>query len=238
MIKIQLLGIGAAVLKTDNGNIYLDAFNEFNQPPSLSAGDLVLFSHNDRDHFDAGKTLCAVEKSRNSIIGPPGIAYPLLAGGKLNANDLQVAYPGKISEPADLAISGIRIKIYPTRHFNGWEPDHISFLLFIGGKKIYFAGDSWVYPENDPDFKNLDAMIINMVDGGFLFGTTDEKTSIFCLMWELEFLRDKYKPGKLLCSHLIDFAGTVSPEGLKSAVREKGWSDVVVPALPEEEIVL
>jgi hypothetical protein len=129
MPKIRLAGIGTAEIQFPDFRIFIDACNEYLEIPQIETNDILFFTHSDKDHFDAGKTLAAIQKTKNRIIDTPSCAYPLLAKTNLNPDFLQIVYPPHIHRPTSLKIGDLEVKVYQTKHFVDWEPDHVSYLF-------------------------------------------------------------------------------------------------------------
>ena len=136
-ITIQLLGIGAVKLSDGQKTIYVYAFtkSEYVKPHSVDKADLILLTHDDQDHFGFHETARTALDTGAMVVGPPGIAYPLLADTQLPASQLQIVYPIHFKQPITMEVNGIKLKIYQTTHFVDWEPPHVSYLIEFGGKR-------------------------------------------------------------------------------------------------------
>lgn len=229
LININLLGIGGVKIKFDNLNVYIDAFNNFNKPPILNNNDIVIFTHSDEDHFSAIKTLNAV-KSTNKIIGPPSIAYPLLENRKLDSKQLKIVYPSHLKLPCQFEIGEISIKVYQTKHFIDWEPDHISFLLSYKGQKIYFTGDSYCFDFDDNDIYNSDVLIYSLVIRDVLDKKISSKDGAKYHINDLLNIQKKLNPRYILCNHLINCDWTVCCEDLQDEIIDKKIYNIFVPS--------
>jgi hypothetical protein len=157
------------------------------------------------------------------VVGPPGIAYPLLAETKLSPKQLKIIYPIHFKQPLSEEISGIKLKIYQTTHFIDWEPPHISLLLEFGGKCIYIAGDTYMMDEEDPDLQNQDAILYS-----FVFKDLSAPTIMDDHLAKLEAVQTQFNPRYLLPNHLIDCDWTVNPLTLKKEVDQSGLKNIVV----------
>lgn len=140
--------------------IYIDPFN-------LAAGegregaDLILISHAHYDHFSPDD----IEKVRRVgtvIVGPPDVAAQL--GGAVT-----VIRPGEA-----LTVGGVAIEAVPAYNLdkpfhprkNGW----VGFILTVGGKRIYHAGDT----DDVPELRTLQADIAMVPVGGTYTMTAEE----------------------------------------------------------------
>ena len=55
-VEVNLLGIGAVKLCSEQATIYIDAFSELVKPQHIEKADLILVTHADGDHFEARET--------------------------------------------------------------------------------------------------------------------------------------------------------------------------------------
>lgn len=224
-LTVQLLGIGAVKLSDGEKTIYVDAFTnpDFVKPHVVEKADLILLTHDDQDHFGFEETAQAALETRAIVVGPPGIAYPLLAETKLPPEQLQITYPIHFKQPLTEEINGIKLKIYQTTHFVDWEPPHISFLLEIGGKRIYIAGDTYMMDAEDPDLQNLDAVLYS-----FVFKDLSAPTIMDDHLEKLAVVQTQFSPRYLLPSHLVECDWAIDPTALKKEIIRRKIKDVVV----------
>ncbi len=117
-VEVNLLGIGAVKLRSEQTIIYIDAFSDLVKPQGVEKADLILITHADRDHFEPQETARAAMATGAIVVGPPGIAYPLLANTPLPAQQLRIIYPIHFKKPISEEMCGIKLKVYQTRHFN------------------------------------------------------------------------------------------------------------------------
>ncbi len=221
-VEVNLLGIGAVKLRSEQAIIYIDAFSELVKPQHIEQADLILVTHGDGDHFEPQETARAAMATGAIVIGPPSIAYPLLANTPLPAKQLRIIYPVHFKKPLREEVCGVKLKIYQTRHFNDWEPDHISYLIELGGQKFYINGDSYVLDETDPDLKRLDAILYNLVMDMSAPGLIDAHVSA------IEKLQGEFMPRYILPNHLINCKWTVDPALLQEAVTQRGLDGVII----------
>ncbi len=235
-IKINLLGIGGAKIDFAGTSIYIDAFNKFIPAQRLNKSDIVLFTHGDDDHFSAKHTLECSDK--NIIIGPPGIAYPLLARTGFDPDLLKIVYPSHINTPIDIELGGIKIKAYQTKHFIDWEPDHISFLFKYMDKRIYFTGDSHTFAWEDQEIYDVDALVYSLVYKDVVKGQMSSVDGAQMHIPELKNLQDKLMPKSLIGNHLLNCDWTVSTDDMKSAIQKAGLKNIIITESVEEEILI
>ena len=183
----------------------------------------------DADHFYAPALLGAIQGQR--IIGPPSVAYPLLAGTGFDPTSLQIVYPPNLESPVEIQIGDLGVKVYHANHFNGWEPVHISFLLKYRGKRIYVTGDSNTFYFDDTEIHGIDALIYSMVPKKL------RSTSAQDHAMELIDIQGRLEPKYIVGNHLIGCEWTVSPVDLKNALEMEGAQNILVPE-SDQEVVL
>ena len=237
-INLRLLGLAASRLETSRRRIFVDAYNTYQAPPTLAAGDLLLFTHNDHDHFCPHKTAQAVAEHANIVVGPPGIAYPLLAEAGLPASQLRIVYPPWPAEPLELALEEVKLSIWQTRHFVGWEPDHVSFLVEVGGVRAYFTGDSHHLPEQDPRLQELNALVYSLVEREIIDGKLDKDTATELHLRQLMEVQTRFRPRRLVANHLIACDWTADPALLRQAVKARGLKGIEVLEEPDQALPL
>lgn len=227
-IEIRLLGIGAASISIKKRNIFFDAFNDYNPAPKIRKNDIILFSHDDGDHFSAKNLLSSVLYT-NVIIGPPSIAYPLLSSGKIDSKQLQVPYPQKIQNPIIINIDDINISVFNTEHFVNWKPVHVSFLIKYGGKSIYLTGDSYLSSEQKEHLTGIDCVVYNLVKEEVVENKISKKAGLYYHMSELLQVKYDYQPKLIICSHLLNCDWTVDSKDLKTLINQSGIGNIIVP---------
>jgi L-ascorbate metabolism protein UlaG (beta-lactamase superfamily) len=221
-VEVSLLGIGAVKLRSEQTTIYIDAFSELVKPPHVEKTDLILVTHADGDHFEPERTARAAMQTGAVVVGPPSIAYPLLTTSSLPARQLRIIYPIHFKKPISEEICGVKIKVYQTRHFNDWEPDHISYRIELGGSKFYITGDSYMLDEADPDLKQLDAILHTLVMD------LSEAGVVAAHIAALEKVQREFAPRHLIPNHLLHCQWTIDPAILREAVSAKGLEGVII----------
>jgi L-ascorbate metabolism protein UlaG (beta-lactamase superfamily) len=110
-------------------------------PPVGGPLDAVLISHVHRDHLDVA-SLASLE-GNPCIVGPRGLADLLLHRGFDRVVELE---EGEAATVADVRVVATSAR-HPTRR--GWRSPWVPALGFIieGAQRIYFAGDTDIYPE-------------------------------------------------------------------------------------------
>jgi hypothetical protein len=226
--SITLLGIGAVKIVLKRFSLYLDAFNTYIKPPVLERGDLVLFTHDDPDHFDVESLLESLLPD-TVIIGPPSIAKPLWETGRVSPGQVRIVYPKEYDKPDILDLGDVTIRVFNTDHFLGWHNVHVSFLLESGGKRIYVTGDSAVRAENNDELARLDCLVASLLNEDTVKGRIDRKWAASFNLCEIISLQNRLNPRLLVVNHLIGCEWAADPGELGSLLVDKGLVNVIVP---------
>lgn len=235
-ITIKLLGVGSIDLLVNNEyHIYVDSFNTINQAPVLKNNDIIIFTHADGDHFSV-ESLLSVYKN-NTIIGPPSIVLPLVKTGQFICDKLIINYPEQRNATIQVQVKDITISFYQSKHFIDWNPIHCSYLLTIGKKNIYITGDSNIEPSIIKDI-NLDCVICNLVDKGFITQTDNPKYAVHHHVSYLLTILSNIKTNIIIANHLLNFNGTIEPKILKEIIQQYGFTKVLVPETTDETILI
>ncbi len=236
-LTVTNLGVSALTIQGGNRRIMVDAFNSVNQPTEVLPGDLILFTHDDDDHFRAEK-LPELKGIEVTIVGPPSIVKPILMLGKADIAQLECLSTGDNSVPTSISFGDIHIKCYHTTHFNGWDPIHNSYLLEISGKRLYITGDSLFTKELAETIGNTDAVICNLVEEGFLKGYTEGNIAIHHLLSYLLKLKAEGKTEQIIGVHLVNCPWTPDAEELNKLIKEYDFQGIVLPTSIEQNIIL
>jgi L-ascorbate metabolism protein UlaG (beta-lactamase superfamily) len=228
-VTVNLLGAGAVKISGGEKVIYVDAFSEWLKLSGVTQADLILITHDDGDHFGASETAQAALDTGATVVGPPGIAYPLLADEGFPKEQLRIIYPIHFKQPVTEEVSGVRLKVYQTTHFVDWHPPHVSYLLELAGKRIYVTGYSYVMDDDDPDLQRLDAILYSLVPKDLAASGVVEAH-----VAALEDVQSRFGPRYVLPSHLVDCDWTVEPADLKRAIQARGLENIVVLETKEE----
>jgi L-ascorbate metabolism protein UlaG (beta-lactamase superfamily) len=222
-VTINLLGAGAVKISSGVKVIYVDAFSDWLKLSGVERADLILITHDDGDHFGAKETAQGALDTGAMVVGPPGIAYPLLADEGFPKERLRIIYPIHLKQPMIEEVAGVQLKVYQTTHFVDWHPPHVSYLIEFAGKRLYVTGDSYVIDDEDADLQNLDAIVYSLVPKDLAApGMIDAQVAA------LEDVQKRFSPRYVLPSHLVDCEWTVCPADLKRAIEARGLKDIVV----------
>jgi L-ascorbate metabolism protein UlaG (beta-lactamase superfamily) len=138
-ILIKWLGHAGFQIKAEGKTIYVDPYEgEYSEK-----ADLILVTHSHFDHCDPSK-IKMVRQSNTVIIAPEDCAAKI--GG-----DIRTLKPGQ--ETAVGKISVKAVEAYNDKRFRSpGKPFHpkgfgVGYLIAVGGRTIYHAGDSDFIPE-------------------------------------------------------------------------------------------
>ena len=143
---ITFLGHGTLMLTFNGKHIHVDPFSRVADYSALPAADIVLITHEHRDHLDL-EALASVRTAHTAVVLTEACAEQLEGGIIMHNGDTQT-------------VKGIPIKAVPAYNIvhkreNG-QPFHPQgagngYILTFGDKRVYIAGDT----ENTPEMKAL-----------------------------------------------------------------------------------
>jgi L-ascorbate metabolism protein UlaG (beta-lactamase superfamily) len=150
---VKWLGHGSFLVKTSGKNIYIDPYaGEY-----MEKADVVLVSHNHRDHCDPDK-IKTIRDDNTIIVTSKECSQGLT--GKVEALS-----PGEKKEIYGVEVEAV--EAYNNKRFRSpGVPFHpkgiqIAFLLSSEGKKVYHAGDTDLIPEmTELKSKNIDLALL------------------------------------------------------------------------------
>ena len=145
-LEISHIGHGSLMFRFQKKVIHIDPFSRLADYSKLPKADLILITHEHRDHLDP-VALEAIRKDNTLIVVTP---------------TCKESYPGDIiMGNGDIkTVQGFPLEAVPTYnivHMRGngapFHPKDIGngYILTIGDKRIYVAGDT----ENTPEMKQL-----------------------------------------------------------------------------------
>ncbi|MDO1446266.1 MBL fold metallo-hydrolase [Rhodocytophaga aerolata] len=157
-LTIQPILHGSAVLTWDNKTIYIDPYGGAEAYTGIAAPDLILITDIHGDHMDL-KTLESIDISKAKMVVPQAVAEQLPEKYKSN---LVIVANGNKTEQAGISITAIPMYNLPetadSRHPKGRGN---GYVLTIGGKNVYFSGDTEDIPEMR-SLKNIDVAFVCM----------------------------------------------------------------------------
>ena len=222
-------GVGALELKVGNSRILVDAFNSVNKSEEVRPGDIILFTHDDDDHFDPSK-LPDISGLNVTVIGPPSIVKPLIESEKAQIEQIRSVYSQNNAHPTFIELEDICIKSFGTHHFLNWKPVHNSYMISHKLCSIYITGDSYLTKDFKDIAGSMDIVICNLVDEGYITKSEDPRFAVHHHLSYLLNIMSTYKPKKIIGTHLIGFDGTVDAGTMKKLVKDFGFEEILIPA--------
>jgi L-ascorbate metabolism protein UlaG (beta-lactamase superfamily) len=157
-VRIQPIQHGSVVLTWNKKTVYIDPYGGPAGYTGIAAPDLILITDIHGDHMDV-KTLEALNTAKAKIVAPQAVADKLPANLKAKVVGLA---NGEKTTQAGIAITAIPMYNLPetpdSRHTKGRGN---GYVLQIGGKNIYFSGDTEDIPEMRA-LKNIDVAFVCM----------------------------------------------------------------------------
>lgn len=167
-IRITFIGHGTLMLAWNGKTIHIDPVSDYADYTKLAKADIVLVTHEHSDHLDI-KAIDAIKKENTQIVYTKICAEKLPGGVILNNGEQKT-------------VAGILIQAVPAyniehKRSNG-APFHPKgngngYVLTLGDKKIYIAGDT----EAIPEMKNLQHIDIAFLPMNLPYTMTPEMTA-------------------------------------------------------------
>ncbi|MDR2727858.1 MAG: MBL fold metallo-hydrolase [Chitinispirillales bacterium] len=157
-LEITCVGHGSLMFKFDGKVIHIDPFSKMGDYSAMPKADLVLITHEHSDHLDTNAL---------KLINKESAVYVM------NAKSGEIWKPESsivMSNGQSIDIMGIKIEAVPAYNIKHKRPDGNPFhpkgegngyILTMGGKRIYAAGDTENIPEMKT-LKNIDAAFLPM----------------------------------------------------------------------------
>jgi len=150
-VIVKWLGHASFQIKADDKNIYIDPY----EGEYAEKADLVLVTHSHFDHCDASK-IEKVTKKDTVIICPPECVSRL-------SGNVKAIKPGEKIEVDGVTVEAVHAYNYKRFRSPG-NPFHPKgfgngYIITVGGKRIYHAGDTDFIPEMR-DLKNISLALL------------------------------------------------------------------------------
>jgi L-ascorbate metabolism protein UlaG (beta-lactamase superfamily) len=155
-IAIHPISHASFVMETPGAVIYADPVGDPAAYADLPAPDLILITHEHGDHYDA-ETLAALMAEQTQLLTNPAVHEMLPEDLRSRATAIgngETTQIGGISIEAIPAynITEDRLQYHPEGRDNG-------YVLTIGGKRVYIAGDT----EGTPEMRALQDIFLAFV---------------------------------------------------------------------------
>jgi L-ascorbate metabolism protein UlaG (beta-lactamase superfamily) len=145
-LKITFIGHGTLLFTFQGKSIHVDPFGEMADYTKLPTADIILLTHEHRDHLDP-KALRILRTEKTVIVLTQTCAQQIEGGIVMNNGDLKT-------------IQGLKIEAVPAYNIvhkrDTGQPFHPKgigngYVITFGDKRVYVAGDT----ENTPEMKEL-----------------------------------------------------------------------------------
>jgi L-ascorbate metabolism protein UlaG (beta-lactamase superfamily) len=161
---IVWLGHDSFRITGDGKTVYVDPWH---LAPNAPAADLILVTHDHYDHLSKGD-IEALRKADTVVVGPAEVTKAL-------AGETRTISPGE-----RLTVHGVTVTAVPAYNVNKFrEPGQVfhpkadgkvGYIVEIGGRRIYHAGDTDLIPEMD----DIDVDVALLPVSGTYVMTADE----------------------------------------------------------------
>jgi L-ascorbate metabolism protein UlaG (beta-lactamase superfamily) len=199
-LEIYSVGHGTLFLKFDGLNIHIDPVGDYADYSRMPKADLVLVTHEHGDHLD-NNAIAAIGQESSSLIFPEDcveIYRGDLSPHVMNNGDSHTWEKGIIIQA---------IPAYNIKHVRGpdmpipFHPKGVGngYILNLGGKRVYIAGDT----ENTPEMKALEDIDIAFLPMNVPYTMTPEMVADAALAFRPKVLFP-YHYGNTDTSKLVD----------------------------------
>jgi len=176
--------------------IYIDPW----KLKDVKEADIILVSHSHHDHLSV-EDIKKIQKNDTIIITTPDCTDGL-------TGDIRVVKPGDVVQIGEISVEAVP-SYNVDKAFHPKENNWLGFVVTVGGKRIYYCGDTDLIPE----MESIEADIMLVPVGG-TYTMTDEEAARAVNM---------IKPKIAIPIHYDDIVGTED-----DAKRFKGLCEVPV----------
>ena len=182
-LKITFVGHASLIFEFDNMVIHVDPFSRAWNYENLPKADMIIITHHHGDHLEP-ELIKKLRKSGTPVVAP-----------ELSSRDISDCIIMKNGETK--RVNGIEINTIPAYNIihkrDSGEPYHKKgegngYILNLGGKKVYIAGDT----ENTPEMKELKDIDIAFLPMNLPYTMTEEMVADAA---------EAFQPGKLYPYH-------------------------------------
>ena len=145
-LKMTFIGHGSLMLTFEGKIIHVDPFSRLADYATLPKADMIIMTHEHRDHLDP-VALKSVRTDNSNVILTPICAKSVDGGVVMKNGDVQTVDGLKIEAVPAYNLVHMRsegVPYHPKGSGNG-------YVITFGDKRIYLAGDT----ENIPEMKSL-----------------------------------------------------------------------------------
>lgn len=164
-LEITFIGHGTLMFTFGGKVIHVDPYSKLADYSQLPDADLILITHEHRDHLDAG-AIAALRKSSTVIVANPA------AGAKIDG--ARIMESGQKATVMGLPIEAVAAYNVVHKRDNQ-EPFHPpgrdnGYVVTFGDKRVYIAGDT----ENIDEMKSLGPVDIAFIPANLPYTMTPE----------------------------------------------------------------
>jgi L-ascorbate metabolism protein UlaG (beta-lactamase superfamily) len=152
-LTITFVGHGTLMLEINGKIIHVDPWSKLADYATLPKADLVLVTHFHPDHLDTS-AINQIATTSTQIISSPSVFDILHKGVVMKNGETRTLLDMKIEAVPAYNTTGGRDTFHPKGRDNG-------YVLTIGDKRIYIAGDTENIPEM-ADLKKVDIAFLPM----------------------------------------------------------------------------
>jgi L-ascorbate metabolism protein UlaG (beta-lactamase superfamily) len=145
-ISIQWLGHATFKIRYDNTIIYIDPWKLKESPHDAT---LVLVSHSHYDHYSAAD-IAKASGPQTKLIASADVAAKEKGGEAIT--------PGATIVTGNVRVTGVPA-YNPNKQFHPRANNWVGFVIEVGGKRIYYAGDTDLTDEMKA-LKNIDVALL------------------------------------------------------------------------------
>ena len=155
-IELHFIGHGSLMFKLNDKVIYIDPVRSSGNYDKMPKGDLILITHEHGDHLDAD--LIKNLRKENTVVLCNEKSSPSVGGSR-------IIKPGNSLKEGNITVEAVYA--YNIKNLrpdgNAYHPkgDGNGYVVTIGGKRIYVAGDTENIPEMK-ELKNIDIAFLPM----------------------------------------------------------------------------
>ena len=227
MVRVTYIGHSCILVASNGTQVLIDPFiegNPLSKPPTRGFHPkLILVTHAHRDHL--GDTIAISKKSKSKVLTTVDLASYLSAKG---VDTIAANFGGRV--PFDFGW----VKLWPAIH-SSTAPDGTilgmaaSFVVSVGGKSIYHAGDTSLTSDMEliGEEKPIDLACLP-IGGTYTMGIDDAVKAVGMI-----------KPRVVIPIHYGTFENIkVDPEEFASKVEKAGFRTKTVILSPGEQLEL
>ncbi len=207
-LEMTFIGHGSLMFRFADRVVHVDPFGRLTDYAKLPKADLILITHEHRDHLDAD-ALAKVRTGKTAVLISRACADQLQTG--------QVMANGDVRSVLGLKIEAVPAYNLVHKRGNG-QPFHLrgggnGYVITFGDKRIYVAGDT----ENTPEMKALEAIDVAFLPMNLPYTMTPEMVADAVRAFKPAILYP-YHYGNTDVSELVDLLRDV--EGVDVRVRD------------------